>query len=186
MILAFRGGFRRPLKSTQFEVFPGVLPPMYSLYHSLLAQHPRQVLPLRCADSTIAQLHRYFEDVVLENNLGALVVESLPPRAQRPARDAARLQELDKTARNLFLWMSPRDSLWSMVLNRGRAKTQSIVFEQTDEGSSSERFVVIADARFSALLASVHDDEDPARRSEERRVGKECTSWCRSRWSPYH
>ena len=24
------------------------------------------------------------------------------------------------------------------------------------------------------------------KRSEERRVGKECTSWCRSRWSPYH
>src|SRR3546814_19997617 len=23
-------------------------------------------------------------------------------------------------------------------------------------------------------------------RSEERRVGKECTSWCRSRWAPYH
>ena len=23
-------------------------------------------------------------------------------------------------------------------------------------------------------------------RSEERRVGKECTSVCRSRWSPYH
>ena len=23
-------------------------------------------------------------------------------------------------------------------------------------------------------------------RSEERRVGKGCTSWCRSRWSPYH
>ena len=26
----------------------------------------------------------------------------------------------------------------------------------------------------------------PEIRSEERRVGKECTSWCRSRWSPYH
>ena len=25
-----------------------------------------------------------------------------------------------------------------------------------------------------------------ARRSEERRVGKECVSLCRSRWSPYH
>ena len=24
------------------------------------------------------------------------------------------------------------------------------------------------------------------RRSEERRVGKECKHWCRSRWSPYH
>src|SRR3546814_11268282 len=27
---------------------------------------------------------------------------------------------------------------------------------------------------------------DPDRRSEERRVGKECVSTCRSRWSPYH
>src|SRR3546814_11319995 len=25
-----------------------------------------------------------------------------------------------------------------------------------------------------------------SRRSEERRVGKECVSTCRSRWSPYH
>src|SRR3546814_14301929 len=35
-------------------------------------------------------------------------------------------------------------------------------------------------------------DKDPGkphvtfRRSEERRVGKECVSTCRSRWSPYH
>src|SRR3546814_20458914 len=27
---------------------------------------------------------------------------------------------------------------------------------------------------------------EPDRRSEERRVGKECVSTCRSRWSPYH
>ena len=26
----------------------------------------------------------------------------------------------------------------------------------------------------------------PDERSEERRVGKECSSPCRSRWSPYH
>src|SRR3546814_12431388 len=26
----------------------------------------------------------------------------------------------------------------------------------------------------------------PYKRSEERRVGKECVSTCRSRWSPYH
>src|SRR3546814_3110659 len=26
----------------------------------------------------------------------------------------------------------------------------------------------------------------PWQRSEERRVGKECVSTCRSRWSPYH
>src|SRR3546814_5701279 len=28
--------------------------------------------------------------------------------------------------------------------------------------------------------------EAPGPRSEERRVGKECVSTCRSRWSPYH
>src|SRR3546814_9229510 len=27
---------------------------------------------------------------------------------------------------------------------------------------------------------------DGKKRSEERRVGKECVSTCRSRWSPYH
>src|SRR3546814_10870342 len=27
---------------------------------------------------------------------------------------------------------------------------------------------------------------EPEPRSEERRVGKECVSTCRSRWSPYH
>src|SRR3546814_8641611 len=41
-------------------------------------------------------------------------------------------------------------------------------------------------------LASTHNHEPPAPlchhgpRSEERRVGKECVSTCRSRWSPYH
>src|SRR3546814_232325 len=34
------------------------------------------------------------------------------------------------------------------------------------------------------LLPEVADTAD--RRSEERRVGKECVSTCRSRWSPYH
>src|SRR3546814_13373535 len=30
------------------------------------------------------------------------------------------------------------------------------------------------------------EDAEKVRRSEERRVGKECVSTCRSRWSPYH
>src|SRR3546814_18798886 len=40
-------------------------------------------------------------------------------------------------------------------------------------------------------LVELNDGPDRARlhqalRSEERRVGKECVSTCRSRWSPYH
>src|SRR3546814_2648814 len=43
------------------------------------------------------------------------------------------------------------------------------------------------------LIGKMNQGERPsrtlhltARRSEERRVGKECVSTCRSRWSPYH
>ena len=39
-------------------------------------------------------------------------------------------------------------------------------------------------AAITTVLAKTYGGA--ARRSEERRVGKECTSWCRSRWSPYH
>src|SRR3546814_1409716 len=39
----------------------------------------------------------------------------------------------------------------------------------------------------SRQLNSLGFDRAPAdTRSEERRVGKECVSTCRSRWSPYH
>ena len=41
----------------------------------------------------------------------------------------------------------------------------------------------------SALLAGSivpFSSEIVLLRSEERRVGKECASMCRSRWSPYH
>ena len=41
----------------------------------------------------------------------------------------------------------------------------------------------IADTLELAELAEAEPDEE---RSEERRVGKECQSVCRSRWSPYH
>src|SRR3546814_15603110 len=35
------------------------------------------------------------------------------------------------------------------------------------------------------LLDAAREERDHLR-SEERRVGKECVSTCRSRWSPYH
>ena len=36
------------------------------------------------------------------------------------------------------------------------------------------------------VQASNLGDAEASPRSEERRVGKECASMCRSRWSPYH
>src|SRR3546814_4904261 len=49
------------------------------------------------------------------------------------------------------------------------------------DGAARESAGVDRGDELLAALASIRD-----RRSEERRVGKECVSTCRSRWSPYH
>jgi diguanylate cyclase (GGDEF)-like protein len=126
---------------------------MYSLYDSLLAQHPRQLTPIRCAPSTIAQIHRYFEEVVLENGLGALVIENLPKVEERSARETTRIRELVHCAKNVFLFVTADDALSQLMLTRGKESREAVVLEQP-VGTAYERFVVIADARFSALLAS--------------------------------
>src|SRR3546814_12743688 len=46
-------------------------------------------------------------------------------------------------------------------------------------------FTVMLTGLAIAWLAYLKFTDWP-RRSEERRVGKECVSTCRSRWSPYH
>src|SRR3546814_4693490 len=60
------------------------------------------------------------------------------------------------------------------------------------QSDTTESYTVIG------VVGTLHldDADDPLRpvyllplrqhRSEERRVGKECVSTCRSRWSPYH
>jgi diguanylate cyclase (GGDEF)-like protein len=134
---------------------------MFSLYSTLLAQHPRQLTPVRCAEPTIVQLHRYFEDVVLENNLAALVVESLLPETQRSLRDITRVREVGRLARYAFFFASPEDALYASELSDGESDREPILVKKSGEGEVKERFVVIADARFSALLASVRtEDED--------------------------
>ena len=41
--------------------------------------------------------------------------------------------------------------------------------------------MLVRNAAFASVL-----NNSKFKRSEERRVGKECVCWCRSRWSPYH
>ena len=45
---------------------------------------------------------------------------------------------------------------------------------------------VLQDADTLAVLMVGFMNREALQKSEERRVGKECTATCRSRWSPYH
>ena len=80
----------------------------------------------------------------------------------------------------------------------------SLAYHQVEQGEPST-FVVtpsVGTEKWAAVVWCIADACDPAiqapqlstvavgtstgPRSEERRVGKECQSVCRSRWSPYH
>jgi diguanylate cyclase (GGDEF)-like protein len=135
---------------------------MLTLYSALLAQHPRQLRPVRCAAPTIVQLQRYFEDVVLENNLAALVFESLPPETQRPLREIERVREIGRAARFAFFSVSPDDALNAAQLRDEDSEREPILMRRRAQSDVNECFVLIADSRFSALLASVPrgDEQD--------------------------
>src|SRR3546814_6581038 len=68
-----------------------------------------------------------------------------------------------------------------------------------DQAADARDHQPLVDEEVLHIFAVDHPDQDEhderqraddigrgLRRSEERRVGKECVSTCRSRWSPYH
>src|SRR3546814_3885324 len=60
------------------------------------------------------------------------------------------------------------------------------LFDDEKSGEGEARDAAI-DRKLHQTIAGVAEDiEALSFRSEERRVGKECVSTCRSRWSPYH
>jgi diguanylate cyclase (GGDEF)-like protein len=144
---------------------------MHSLFAALLAQHARQLTPVRCAHSTIAQLHRYFEDVVLENNLTALVIECLPLSARRSPREIARVRDLARGGRRTFFFVNQSDDLNDRIDSTGASGSFAPVFLQHARPEhANEHFVVIADARFSALLATVRSNGDDGKSGEDEVV----------------
>src|SRR3546814_11890021 len=99
---------------------------------------------------------------VTANSSGRSRLNTPPPepQAERPRAMAQR----PKPATNLrisFLHFGP------LVAQQERARKQ----DQHTYGNGR--------------ISKIEDQKRPPR-SEERRVGKECVSTCRSRWSPYH
>src|SRR3546814_16945271 len=55
-----------------------------------------------------------------------------------------------------------------------------------DQAAMAQAMLPLAIDQSGKTLSSKLAPDDLKARSEERRVGKECVSTCRSRWSPYH
>src|SRR3546814_3947223 len=81
-----------------------------------------------------------------------------------------------------------RISDWSSDVCSSDLRVLDLVkqLSHTHQGAFGEEAPAHHTADLRPHLRSL-DGRDPAgKRSEERRVGKECVSTCRSRWSPYH
>ena len=83
-----------------------------------------------------------------------------------PDKDLRKLLNRDMTA-----WTTEDVAIWLHVLDLGHLKD---TFRRDG-----------IDGRILKGL-TMTDFQQNLKRSEERRVGKECVSTCRSRWSPYH
>src|SRR3546814_19696703 len=71
-----------------------------------------------------------------------------------------------------------------------RENPAGILDHQFVDPGPVEKFAGLLPVKLIGMDRALAEDQpaDRARpeRSEERRVGKECVSKCRSRWSPYH
>src|SRR3546814_6732263 len=86
-----------------------------------------------------------------------------------------------------------------VVMGHGRcggcsaARTQELKNAAPGEGGFIAHWIEMLDEAREKVVSQYGEDHNrdarramEQERSEERRVGKECVSTCRSRWSPYH
>src|SRR3546814_14249882 len=97
-------------------------------------------------------------------------------RTKRSAFNPAKLLGEDPVAQHQIGHLAARLFVLRSALDEQVGQTMAAAASGT---TITQEFL----ARGAAVIAYTHTE---CVRSEERRVGKECVSTCRSRWSPYH
>jgi diguanylate cyclase (GGDEF)-like protein len=125
---------------------------MYSLFHVLNNQHGEEFAPFRCNKQTVWRLVRYFEDVVTENKLSALIIEGRCLSGE-PLRESERLSKLIRTARHFYL--SSCDSYCSQrTWEIDESEKVTTIEEREYHSIETGPFILVMDPRFCGLLAS--------------------------------
>ncbi|HEX8186681.1 MAG TPA: hypothetical protein VF747_18080, partial [Blastocatellia bacterium] len=125
---------------------------MYSLYNVLISQHGDEFAPVRSNEQTVKRMVSYFEDVVTEGNLSALVIECRCPGGD-PAREAERFNKLKAAAHHIYLFSC--DEKCSTRTWRPEASSNATVLEEHESHSmETGPFILVMDPRFCGLLAS--------------------------------
>src|SRR3546814_14461173 len=88
--------------------------------------------------------------------------------------------ELHRNDVVLRVWISQHRRLEFLHIGIG----ENFVVDLIADTQAERRHALVGELFLRVIEQRVTAQVEP--RSEERRVGKECVSTCRSRWSPYH
>ena len=131
------------------------------------------------------------EDAILEaviENLDALTIEQIYTEDVITVREDTNVGQVVNLLRKHSISRLPvlddTDGLTGMVTRHDIVDVVVRDMNKATRGDRSGEIERVLDLPVYDVMNSPVETAAP--RSEERRVGKECTSWCRSRWSPYH
>ncbi|MEK6284713.1 MAG: sensor domain-containing diguanylate cyclase [Acidobacteriota bacterium] len=125
---------------------------MHSLYYVLTDQHREEFAPVRCNEQTVSRLVRYFEDVVTENKLPALVIEGRCLSGE-PSRETTRLANLASASRRVYLF-SCDSGCRAHAWDPEPSLRLTALEEQDYHGIETGPFILVMEPRFCGLLAS--------------------------------
>jgi diguanylate cyclase (GGDEF)-like protein len=137
---------RHPARTPGSSVF------MHSLYDVITAQHREEFALLRCNEQTVSRLVRYFEDVVTENRLSALVIKGRCLDGD-PVLERNRLAKLAAESRRVYLFSC--DALCEARAWDPETSTRLTTLQEQDyHGIETGPFILVMEPRFCGLLAS--------------------------------
>jgi diguanylate cyclase (GGDEF)-like protein len=125
---------------------------LYSLFYVLNNQHVDDFAPVRCNAQTVTRLVRYFEDVVAENKLSALVIQGRCLDGD-PTREAERFARLSLGSRQMYVF-SCDPSCMARKWHPEKLSNVITIEEPNFHSIESGPFILVMDPRFCGLLAS--------------------------------
>jgi len=140
---------------------------MYSLFNVLTSQHDDEFAPVKCNHLTVSRLVGYFEDVVTENKLSALVIEGRCLDSE-PTRLSERTAKLASWSKRLYLFTCD-SSCPTRKWSPGPLNNLTLLEESEHHNLESGPFVLVMEPHFAGLLASslvTSDEETPSKTYE--------------------
>ncbi|MGA9772688.1 MAG: sensor domain-containing diguanylate cyclase [Blastocatellia bacterium] len=125
---------------------------MYSLFYVLSKQHGDEFAPVRSNEQTVRRLIGYFEDIVIEQKLSALVLEGRCLNGDI-AREVERAGKLASAASQIYLFSCGHDCT-AKTWKPEEFPNLTVLEEFEHHKIETGPFILVMEPRFCGLLAS--------------------------------